>query len=186
MPKRGAEVGGILIGTITGSRRRRQYRPDRGFRAGSLHLCPRALLPFDRMPSGRYSTKCASAAVRKSSAITAVTLARGSLCSRKTSSCWTGIFTSPAQVALLVKPFATKPGVAGFFVRENGVFPAATPLEFPFRRWEMTGEEPPRRPPMQERKPEGAEEPAQALPNPREEAPASEPSPQAVRSYFFR
>ena len=56
------------------------------------------------------------------------------------------------QLALLVKPFATKPGVAGFFVRENGVFPAATPLEFPFRRWEMTGEEPPRRAPMQERK----------------------------------
>ena len=51
-----------------------------------------------------------------------------------------------------MKPFATKPGVAGFFVRENGVFPAATPLEFPFRRWEMTGEEPPRRAPMQERK----------------------------------
>jgi hypothetical protein len=42
--------------------------------------------------------------------------------------------------------------MAGFFVRKNGAFPAATPLEFPFRRWEMTGEEPPRRPPMQERK----------------------------------
>jgi hypothetical protein len=47
------------------------------------------------------------------------------------------------NVALLVKPLADKPGVAGFFVRENGVFPGQTPLEFPFRRWEMTGEEPP-------------------------------------------
>src|SRR6185312_1002535 len=62
------------------------------------------------------------------------------------------LFPSALQVALLVKPFATKPSVAGFFVRENGVFPAATPLEFPFRRWEMTGEEPPRRQPMQDRK----------------------------------
>ena len=49
----------------------------------------------------------------------------------------------PLNVALLVKPLADKPGVAGFFVRENGVFPGKTPLEFPFRRWEMTGEEPP-------------------------------------------
>jgi hypothetical protein len=62
------------------------------------------------------------------------------------------LFPSATQVALLVRPFATKPSVAGFFVRENGVFPTATPLEFPFRRWEMTGEEPPRRVPMEERK----------------------------------
>ena len=61
-------------------------------------------------------------------------------------------FPAPAQVALLVKPFATKPGVAGFFVREKGVFPEVTPLEFPFRRWELTGEEAPRRA-MEERKP---------------------------------
>jgi len=48
-----------------------------------------------------------------------------------------------ANVALLVKPLADKPGVAGVFVRENGGFPGKTPIEFPFRRWEMTGEEPP-------------------------------------------
>ena len=77
-------------------------------------------------------------------------------------------FPSPSQIALLVKPFATKPGVAGFFVRENGEFPAATPLEFPFRRWEMTGEEPPRRAPMQERKSRQKEPPPQA-PAPRYE-----------------
>ena len=34
---------------------------------------------------------------------------------------------------------------------------AATPLEFPFRRWEMTGEEPPRRPSLQESKPKKTE-----------------------------
>jgi hypothetical protein len=62
------------------------------------------------------------------------------------------LFPPAAQIALLVKPFATKPGVAGFFVRKNGAFPAATPSEFPFRRWELTGEAPPVRPPMQERK----------------------------------
>ena len=61
-------------------------------------------------------------------------------------------FPSSARMALLVKPFATKPSVAGFFLPKNGVFPDATPLEFPFRRWELTGEEPPRRPLMQDRK----------------------------------
>jgi hypothetical protein len=71
-------------------------------------------------------------------------------------------FPSPDQVALLVKPFGTKPSVAGFFVRENGVFPAATPLEFPFRRWEMTGEEPPRRPTLEESKPKPKETGVQA------------------------
>jgi hypothetical protein len=52
-------------------------------------------------------------------------------------------FLQPDQIALLVKPFADQPGVAGIFVREDGVYPGTTPLQFPFRRWEMTGEEPP-------------------------------------------
>jgi hypothetical protein len=56
------------------------------------------------------------------------------------------LFPEPAQVALLIKPFASKVSVGGFFVREHGKFPAATPLEFPLRRRELTGEEPaPRR-----------------------------------------
>ena len=40
----------------------------------------------------------------------------------------------------------------GFFVREHGVFPETTPLEFPLRRRELLGEEPPpRRSPMEGR-----------------------------------
>jgi hypothetical protein len=90
---------------------------------------------------------------------------------------------------LLVKPFATKPGVAGFFVRENGAFPAATPLEFPFRRWEMTGEEPPRRAPMQERKrkerqPEKRDEAAAPLPSNEDKVAAAPESSGAPRPYY--
>src|SRR5207253_4063803 len=56
-------------------------------------------------------------------------------------------FREPEHVALLVKPFATKVSLAGFFVRKDGAFPEATPLEFPLRRRELTGEDaPPRRP----------------------------------------
>ena len=57
----------------------------------------------------------------------------------------------PAQVALLIKPYATKASAGGFFVREHGEFPAATPLEFPLRRRELLGEEPPPRRPLGER-----------------------------------
>ena len=53
----------------------------------------------------------------------------------------------PAHIALLIKPYATKVSVGGFFVREHGEFPETTPLEFPLRRRELLGEEPaPRRP----------------------------------------
>ena len=49
-------------------------------------------------------------------------------------------FSQPGQVALLIRPFATKVSRAGFFIRENGrIDPAASPLEFPFRRKELGG-----------------------------------------------
>ncbi|MEO5926893.1 MAG: hypothetical protein ABIR70_23970 [Bryobacteraceae bacterium] len=66
-------------------------------------------------------------------------------------------FQDLSQVALLVRPFATKVGVAGFFPREDGAFPPETPLEFPFRRREMMGEEAPARRSMHERRPRNRE-----------------------------
>jgi hypothetical protein len=49
-------------------------------------------------------------------------------------------FPDPLHVALLVKPYATKAGTAGFFIEENGVInSAASYLEFPFRRKELGG-----------------------------------------------
>jgi len=73
-------------------------------------------------------------------------------------------FPLGANIALLVRPLADKPGVAGFFVRENGVFPGKTWLEFPLRRWEMTGEEPPAPPRTLPQPPEPPKvEPAQPV-----------------------
>lgn len=47
-------------------------------------------------------------------------------------------FPDPYHVALLIKPFATKASVAGFFVQENGFLPEApSHLEFPFRRRDL-------------------------------------------------
>lgn len=81
-------------------------------------------------------------------------------------------FTGPATVALLVKPYATKVSVAGIFIRENGVFPATTPLEFPFRRQELTGQEAPGRRSMPQRRPRRRD----TEPSP-ERPPASDGSP---------
>jgi hypothetical protein len=61
-------------------------------------------------------------------------------------------FPSASAVALLIKPYATKVSMAGFFVREYGSFPPETKLEFPFRRRELTGEEPPPRRSLYERR----------------------------------
>ena len=66
-------------------------------------------------------------------------------------------FPGPDQVALLVQPFATKVSVAGFCVRASGAFPAELPLTFPFRRRELTGEEPPPRRPLTDRGPRARE-----------------------------
>ncbi|MEP6961997.1 MAG: hypothetical protein ABI995_07960 [Acidobacteriota bacterium] len=90
-------------------------------------------------------------------------------------------FPGPKDIALLIKPFATKVSIAGFFAREAGAFPAETPKEFPFRRRELTGEEAPPRRSMQERRPRprgmrserGNEESSFIS----EEAPLSQPAP---------
>ena len=62
-------------------------------------------------------------------------------------------FPSPSHIALLIKPFATKVSLASFFFREDGLFQSAAPLEFPFRRRELAGEDAPPRRSMLERVP---------------------------------
>jgi hypothetical protein len=63
------------------------------------------------------------------------------------------LFPDAENVALLVRPYGTKVSEAGFFVRQDGGFPEASPLEFPFRRRELTGEEAPPRRSLMERGP---------------------------------
>ncbi|HLK68112.1 MAG TPA: energy transducer TonB [Bryobacteraceae bacterium] len=52
-------------------------------------------------------------------------------------------FKESYQIALLIRPFATKASTAGIFMRENGVFPSDTSLlEFPFRSSLLSSEKP--------------------------------------------
>jgi hypothetical protein len=60
-------------------------------------------------------------------------------------------FAGPSQIALLVRPLITKASLAGFFFREDGVFQETTPLEFPFRHRDLTGEQAPPHRPMTDR-----------------------------------
>lgn len=84
------------------------------------------------------------------------------------------LFPGPAQVALLIKPYATKVSVGGFFVREHGEFPGNTPLEFPMRRRELLGEEPAPRRSLTEGRMEGrGERPTGAVNGGSEESPAA-------------
>jgi protein TonB len=51
---------------------------------------------------------------------------------------FTSHFREPHQIALLIRPYASKPSTAGIFIWENGVVKGeASYLEFPFRRSEM-------------------------------------------------
>jgi hypothetical protein len=155
VPKRGAEVGGILVGVIEEGDiptvRVEDFEPiPCKYVRGPSYL----LTEYERM---LFDEVCERRSPQNAGRTYAVGYYRshtrdGLALDSEDIELLDKYFPAPSQVALLVKPFGTKPSVAGFFVRQNGVFPPATPLEFPFRRWEMTGEEPPRRPPMEERK----------------------------------
>ena len=148
VPKRGAEVGGFLIGAIRPGVpaivRIDDFEPVAcEYRRGPSYLFTdedgvaladgwRRLQP-SASPSG-YAVGYFRSHTRDGCSLASEDL---ELLDR--------LFPGPAQVALLIKPYATKVSVGGFFVRENGEFPQATPLEFPLRRRELLGEEPPRR-----------------------------------------
>jgi hypothetical protein len=158
VPKRGAEVGGILVGVITSAAtpgdlsivRVEDFEPvPCKYVRGPSYL----LTEYERM---LFDEVCERRSPENAGHTYAVGYYRshtrdGLRLEPEDLELLDQHFRLPAQVALLVKPFATKTSVAGFFVRKNGAFPASTPLEFPFQRGEMTGEEPPRRPSIPEK-----------------------------------
>jgi hypothetical protein len=156
VPKRGAEAGGLLLGTITpGSPsivRIEDFEPvPCHYRRGLSYL-------FTEDDSAGFEQAFERYKPDPSRSVYAVGYFRGhtreglSLAPEDVE-LLDQFFPGPAHVALVVKPFATKVSMAGFFVREDGVFPDTTPLEFPFGRRELTGEEPPPRRSLPERRP---------------------------------
>lgn len=155
VPKRGAEAGGLLLGTITpGSPsivRIEDFEPvPCHYRRGLSYL-------FTEDDSAAFEQAFERYKPDPSRSVYAVGYFRGhtreglSLAPEDVE-LLDQFFPGPAHVALVVKPFATKVSMAGFFVREDGVFPETTPLEFPFGRRGLTGEEPPPRRSLPERR----------------------------------
>lgn len=50
------------------------------------------------------------------------------------------LFSKPSDVVLLIKPFATRASMAGFLFLENGQFQPEPYVQFPFRRRDLAGE----------------------------------------------
>jgi hypothetical protein len=154
VPKRGAEVGGLLLGTIEAGEqtivRIEDFEPvSCGYKRGPSYL----LMEED----GRaFADACRHWEKDSGKSAYAVGFYRsntrdGLKFAPEDVELMNHYFPESSDVALLIRPNATKASTAGFFVREEGVFPETTPLEFPFRRWDLTGEEPPAHRPMSDR-----------------------------------
>ena len=157
VPKRGAEVGGVLYGSIATAE-------GTVVRIDDFEAIPTAYRRGPSFyPSQDEEEALGDAAQRERDGLRAVGYFRshtrdGAMTLGTEDQDLIGrYFQDVSQVALIVRPFATKVGVAGFFVREDGAFPSETAMEFPFRRREMLGEEAPARRPMHERRPRNRE-----------------------------
>lgn len=152
LPRRGAEVGGILLGTVTAAgrivrvedyleipieyRRGPSYllsEPDtKAFEAELAQLRSNPASPTRPIGYFRSHTR------------DAVGLAPEDL------DLVSKYFPDPETVILLIRPFGTKPSTAGFYFKEDGQFQTGPPLlEFPFRRRDLAPEDataPPERP----------------------------------------
>ncbi len=161
VPKRGAEVGGLLIGTISQEDGRSLVRIE------DVVSVP---CSYTRGPSYLFNVEDAHAfneayeQVRPDSGLP--THAIGYYRSQTRDGSSLGVedielmdryFPDANHVVLLVRPFATKASAAGFLVREGGAFPASSPLEFPLGRRELTGEDPRPRRTLAERRRDAAE-----------------------------
>ncbi|HEV8146936.1 MAG TPA: hypothetical protein VGP79_11165, partial [Bryobacteraceae bacterium] len=156
VPKRGAEVGGLLIGNIQPGDpalvRVEDYEPiECGYTRGPSYL-------FDLEDRAAFEEACQRWMPDASRSSYAVGYFRshtreGLSLAPEDVDLMDRHFPAPEHVALLIKPYATKVSVGGFFARDGNAFQETTPLEFPFRRRELAGEEAPARRSLQERGP---------------------------------
>lgn len=195
VPKRGAEVGGVLIGTVepaTGGSptivRVEDFEPvECEYKRGPSYL-------FTDDEKATFEDAVQRWQPDPSKPAHAVGFYRsqtrdGMSLSTEDVQLLEEFFPDPADVALLIKPYGTKVSEAGFFVRENGAFPGISPLEFPFRRRELTGEEAPPHRPMMDRLPRSERGPRRREPrgygsNELESIPTPQPLQEIARAEY--
>lgn len=148
VPKRGAEVGGLLLGTIEPGRpaivRIEDFEPvNCEYKRGPSYLLAeddgRAFADACRRWDRNSGKPAYAVGYYRSNTREGLKFAPEDV------ELMNHYFPDASEIALLIRPSATRASVGGFFTREEGLFPETSPLEFPFRRWDLTGEEPPAR-----------------------------------------
>jgi hypothetical protein len=139
VPRRGAEVGGILLGSA-------EQQQDLIVHVDDFEPVP---IEYKRGPSYQLSEADEVAFGEALQRLRARTAIRPVGFFRSHTRDGVGLsgedlehlkryFPEPDAIALLIRPFATKTSTAGFYFRENGAFAAGPALlEFPFRRKEL-------------------------------------------------
>jgi hypothetical protein len=147
VPKRGAEVGGVLFGTI-------EEGSPAVVRVENFEM---VACQYGRGPSYLFTEEDAANYEEVAAKPGAIGYFRshtreGTALGEEDIELLDGLYPGPHAVAMLIKPFATKVSTAAFFVRENGLFSTESALmEFPLRRRELTGGAAPERRPMTDR-----------------------------------
>ena len=148
MPRRGVEMGGILLGSIDRSGDRtvitvEDYEPvpSRHSRGATYLLSDEELERF-RETTAKWAhaegKQTFAVGYYRSHTREGLGLAEDDL------ELFNRMFPDPQAICLLIKPFATRVSQAGIFIRENGNIRAQSSYkEFPFRRRELGGGESP-------------------------------------------
>jgi hypothetical protein len=144
LPRRGAEVGGILVGTVSGGGR--VVRVDDylevavEYRRGPSYL-------LSEQDARAFETELAQLRSNPASTARPIGYFRshtrdGVGLAQEDLDLVTKYFPDPETVILLIRPFGTKPSTAGFYFKEDGQFQSGPPLlEFPFRRRDLAPDE---------------------------------------------
>jgi periplasmic protein TonB len=130
---RGSEIGGVLLGTVTAGEQPEVF----------VESCEPVECDYSRGPLYRLSANDRlrlDAVLRKHEGPGPAVVGfyrshtrKGLSLDEEDQSLLGALFHGPSQIALLIRPFATKTSVAGIFLSEGGAFQGdASPLEFAF------------------------------------------------------
>jgi len=180
VPKRGAEIGGILLGVVE--------KGSSVVRVGDYEMVP---IEYKRGPSYVLSPEDAEVfdgALRElgsDSGMRPVGYFRshtrdGVGLGEEDLDLLSRDFPQPDAIVLLIRPFGTKPSIAGFYFRENGKFQSGPPLlEFPFRRKDLAPDEAVPAAPLPDR-PRVPAPPPRAIPRTDPDRPEEQPGEQVL------
>jgi hypothetical protein len=171
VPKRGAEIGGVLLGAVNshGSVSVEEYEliPIEYKRGPSYLLSGEDVEAFEATLNDlrqRSGDDLRPVGYFRSHTRDGVGLGSDDL------EMLSRYFPEPEAIVLLIRPFGTKPSVAGFYFKEKGVFQSGAPLlEFPFRRKDLAPDEEPQEQP---------EPPARQVNKPPPRVETSQPEPE--------